>query len=128
MNNIQKFLYGEIYNNDYPAFKWWTSKRKEYNLKLIVCLVLAQLVLSGASYSLGITTIENIIQKTLSALFVDVVLIIFMNIVYFLWPILEIVIFKSKNDIYRKVCFGFINFISATLLAIAIVFVFILKA
>ena len=128
MNILQKFLYGNIENMEYGAFRWWNSKRMEYNLKFIGCLVLAQFLLFGAAQSLQLSADKNIYEKLSGTLIADIVIIIVINILYFLIPILETIAFKSYKPKYRKNVFALTNALNLLILVGAIVFVVILKA
>ena len=125
---VNKFLFGPLIDMNLPPYQWWNSKRKEYTLKFVLCLLSAQMLLFLASFSLGVIKTEEFLGKVINALVLDAVLICVMNVLYFLWPTLEILFFKSINLIYRRYCFAFLNIFSASLFLMAVIFVYYIKA
>jgi hypothetical protein len=109
MNYLNKFFIGRWDNNDLTAFKWWNSKRAEYTIRFLGCLLAGQLLIALASFSLGLTNSENISSRLISLLVGDLILIVFINLLYFLWPAIEAIFFRKSPDGYRKKCFIFLN-------------------
>jgi hypothetical protein len=120
--SIRQFLMGPLENMDLPSYQWWSSKRKEYNLKFISCLLVAQVFFFIASLSLGISNSESILSRILSALFVDAIIILLINLLYFLWPTLEVLFFKKINKIYRRYCFAMLNLLNVLSVVCVLVF------
>jgi len=125
---VQNFVFGRLEHMDYPALKWWNSKRLEYNYKFICCLLLAQFLFLGASLSLGITNEHNWFQRLIGALVADLVIIFLANVGFFIWPIMERFAFKRKRVAYRKACYAFANITSALLPLGAALLILRLKA
>ena len=128
MNELTRFLYGSQKESELSAFKWWNAKRWEYTIRIVGCVLTAQALFFLVSYSLGGITTENLIRRVVGALVSGLFVTAIVNIIYFLWPIMEIVFFKKSSLAYRKSCFAFINFISLMLPVGAILLIFIVKA
>lgn len=124
---IGNFLFGPLIDMHLPPYQWWNSKRKEYTLKFFAFFLPAQVFLFMASFSLGRINAENFLEKVLGALVVDAVLICVLNLLYFLWPTLELLFFKNINLLYRRYCFALLNLFSVSLFVMALSFVFYIK-
>lgn len=117
---LKKFLLGNMSSNEPNSFKWWNSKRIEYSLKLLLCLVIAQVIILATFLHLNEIT-ANRIGYWVGQVFVkDIIVLITANIIYFLMPALETVFFKKSKEKYRKIGFGLLNLISLCIIAITI--------
>lgn len=112
-----KYFFGNWSNQDLPALKWWNTKRKDYNLRLLSCLLIGQFLVALTSLSLGATTSDNLLDRLTGMLLADLLILISVNILYFLWPVIETLLFKTSPNRYRKVCFAFLNTINMLILA-----------
>lgn len=128
MELSSRFFFGSARDASLPAFKWWNSKRIEYNLRFLGCLVAGQALLLMTSYSLGIVTEDNILNKIAAALIVDLVVLAVVNLVYFLWPAIELLLFRNNPQKYRSVCFAVLNGLSLALFVAIFVLMFALKS
>ena len=128
MELSSRFFFGSAKDASLPAFKWWNSKRLEYNLRFLGCLVAGQVLLLMTSYSLGLETADNILNKIAGALIADLVVLAVVNLVYFLWPAVELLLFRKNPQKYRSVCFAALNGLSLTLFVAIFVLMFALKA
>ncbi len=118
-----RFLVGPLGNMDLPSYRWWNSKRKEYNLKFISCLLAAQILFFIAYLTLDISDSESILSRIYRALLVDILIIFIINLLYFLWPTLESLFFKKINKLYRRYCFAVLNLSNIFFVVCALVFV-----
>ncbi len=123
MNN---FFFGTISNMELPTLKWWNSKRKEYNLRFISCLLISQLIMFLVSFSLGGITSDNLTSRISSMLVSDLLLIVVINIIYFIWPAIERIGFKNSPK-FRLRCFAFINGLSLMILIGALILMVVTK-
>lgn len=106
---IHNFIFGPMLSMEKSAYSWWNSKRKEYNIKLLLCFVAAQfLFMLVAVSSTGFADVD-IAQRFIRMLIADLFIFLLMNIVYFLWPTLEVIFFRKINVLYRKYCFAFLK-------------------
>lgn len=121
--SFAKFFYGKLDNMELSALRWWNSKRLEYSVRFLICLIIAQLLFLLTAFSLGGIDTSNILQRLMSAFFWDLVLLLLINVVYFLWPCLEVVLFKKINIVYRKNCFAFLNVLNVLIVISAFVLV-----
>jgi len=117
--SFARFFYGKLDSMELPAFRWWNSKRVEYSLRFLICLIFSQLLFFLIAFSLGGIDTSNIFQRIVSALLSDVVLLLLVNIVYFLWPVIEVILFKEINIVYRKNCFAFLNLLNVLIVVSA---------
>lgn len=121
--SISQFLMGSIKDMDLPSYQWWNSKREEYNLKFISCLLIGQILFFIASLNFGISNPENALSRVFSALFVDLLIILLINVLYFLWPTLEVLFFKKINKLYRRYCFALLNLVNVLFVVCVLIFV-----
>lgn len=110
------------------AYSWWNSKRKEYNIKFLLCLFSAQVLFSLVAISSIGNADAGILRRITGMLVADLLIILLINLIYFLWPTLEVIFFKKINILYRKYCFALLNIINALILVSALIIVFINKA
>jgi hypothetical protein len=127
MSKVKTFLFGPIKNYEMPAFAWWDSKRHEYNIKLVSCLLSAQFIFLLMAISQNKVTSENFVQKISSMLFAGAITVGFFNLIYFLFPALEALLFKKINLLYRRYSFAFLNVINAGFVLTALVALVIVK-
>lgn len=127
MELIRRFFWGQSRDMGLSAFKWWNSKRLEYNLRFLGCLVVGQVLLLMTSYSLGIITVSNILNKVASALLADLVVLVVVNLVYFLWPTLEFLLFRKNPKKYRSVCFAVLNGLNLAIVVTVFVLIITVK-
>lgn len=125
--NIKYFLTGPMNQMEKPAFPWWGSKWLEYNIKFICCLFIAQLLFILVAISKSNENF-NFIMKLAGMLQADFLAIILMNIIYFIFPTLEFLLFRRFNILFRKYTFQFLNIINLIIPIFALVIVFVAKA
>lgn len=128
MELSSRFFFGISGDTSLPAFKWWNSKRLEYNLRFLGCLLAGQVLLLMTSYSLGLATADNILNKIAGALISYLMVLAVVNLVYFLWPALELLLFRANPQKYRSVCFAVLNGLSLALFVAILFLIFAIKA
>lgn len=128
MNKLKMFLYGPLTNHELPAFAWWNSKRQEYNIKLVSCLLSAQFIFFLMAISQNRVTLNNFIQKISTMLYAGALTVAFFNLVYFIFPTLEALFFKKINLLFRRYSFALLNIFNAGILIIALVTLVIVKS
>ncbi len=127
MNFINRFIYGSSGNMDSAPLEWWNSKRKEYSVRFMACLLIGQALvlflnlsyltseftLQGTELKYPLKQIEIelglIIGYSLPYILIDFVILVIVNILYFLLPLIEKYLFSKHHRIYRKSSFAFIN-------------------
>lgn len=124
---LNYFFYGKQGGMELTSFQWWNHKRIEYSLRFISCIVIAQILFLLTAFNLGSIDSSNIIQRIMSAFFTDAILLLLVNILYFLCPILEGILFKKIFIVYRKNCFAFLNLLNVLIVISALVIVFLAK-
>jgi hypothetical protein len=123
--NIHDFIFGPMQAMEKTAYSWWSSKRKEYNIKFLLCLFSAQVLFALVAISSTSNTDVDFLRRITGMLMADLLIILLINLIYFLWPTLEIIFFKKINILYRKYCFAFLNIINVLILLSALIIVFI---
>ena len=122
--NIKYFLTGPMIQMERPAFPWWCSKWLEYNIKFVSCVSIAQLL-----FLLVITSKVShhhfFIAKLVHMLRADLLLIVLINVIYFVFPALEFLVFRKVNILFRKYTFQFLNMVSLAFPVLALVIVFL---
>jgi hypothetical protein len=129
MNILKKFIYGSTVNMDNPPLDWWNAKRKEYNIRFIICLFIGQIITLSKSlyiqlYGINISNLKVELGLLIGAtlpyvigiLIFDFILLVNINILYFTWPILEKIFFPNHFEGYRKICFAFFNLINIAII------------
>jgi hypothetical protein len=125
--NLKYFLTGPMLQMEKAAFPWWGSKWLEYNLKFIFCLFIAQLLFMLAAISMADENF-NFAVKLVGMLKADLLAIILVNIIYFIFPTLEFILFRKFNILFRKYAFQFLNLINLIIPILALAIIFIAKA
>lgn len=125
---IHNFIFGPMQSMEKTAYSWWNSKRKEYNIKFLLCLFSAQFLFALVVISSTSNTDVSILRKITAMLITDLLIIVIINMIYFLWPTLEIFFFKKINILYRKYCFALLNIINVLIFMSALIIVFLAKA
>ena len=123
MNILEVFFFGSMAGMELSSFRWWNGKRLEYNARFVGCLIFAQILFLITGFGLAENGTQHVISSLPGMLVSDLFLFLLVNIIYFLWPSLEIVVSKKWSAVYRKYCFAFINFISAMIALGALVVV-----
>lgn len=124
---INSFIFGPMISMGAPAFSWWESKRLEYNLKFISCLLIAQLLFFLVAISnVGLAEFD-IVRRIMGAIVTDVIFLLALNIIYFAWPIVELVIFRKINIIFRKYMYALLNILNLIIVIGALLIVFLSK-
>jgi hypothetical protein len=92
-----------------PAFKWWNKQRLKYNIGLLVSGFLALLFYIIFFYWV-IVPKDNSTEFTFRTLtfqgIIYLSLLIAANLIYFIGPILEILIHPADKYKFRKIAFG----------------------
>ena len=124
---FSRFLFGPIRNMEWPALKWWNSKRLEYNIKLLLCLIIAQFLLAMVAISTSTGGEFDFVRRLLGAIITDIVILALVNVFYFLMPVLELVFFRKINILYRKYSFALLNILNLVFILVATVMLFVIK-
>ena len=117
---LRNFFLGRQDQMNLPALRWWNHNRLAYNLRLIGCLAIGQLLLLWVGYSEGLIPSQGMFHRISVWFWSDLILLAFMNVLYFLLPWLEVAVFKGRPEKFRAYSFAFINTISALFVAFAI--------
>jgi hypothetical protein len=70
----------------------------------------------------------NFAVKLVGMLKADLLAIILVNIIYFIFPTLEFILFRKFNILFRKYAFQFLNLINLIIPILALAIIFIAKA
>jgi len=124
---ISKFIFGPSGQMELSAIKWWNSKRWEYNLKFLSCLLAAQFLFALVALSLSAHSEVGMGRKILGALTADALILVAVNLIYFLFPLLELMLFKKIYILYRKYTFAFLNLINLGIILGAFIMVLLAK-
>lgn len=125
--NIHNFIFGPMQSMEKPAYSWWNSKRKEYNIKFLLCLLASQLLFALSAISSISNSEVSILRRVAGMLTTDLLIVLLINIIYFLWPTLEIIFFTKINILFRKYHFALLNILNILIFISALIIVFISK-
>lgn len=116
---LRWFFLGRQDHMELTAFRWWNHQRLGYNLRLIGCLLIGQLMILTAGYGEAYYGWDGLMVRIWLGLRSNVALILVFNLLYFLLPWLEGSVFKGRPNRFRAYAFTFINTISALFVVFA---------
>ncbi len=114
------FFAGRQDQMELSALRWWNRHRLGYNLRLIGCLLLGQVLILGAGYGEAYSGWNELSQRIWLGLRSNVALLVTANLLYFLLPWLETSTFKGPPKRFRFYAFTFINTVSVLFVVFAL--------
>lgn len=117
---LRCFFIGQQDRMELPALRWWNQQRLGYNLRLIGCLLVGQLLMLVAGHGDAYSDWDGLSQRVWLGLRSNLALLVTANLLYFLLPWLETSLFKGRPKRFRFYAFTLINTVSALFVIFAL--------
>jgi len=117
---LRCFFIGRQERMELPALRWWNQQRLGYNLRLIGCLLIGQVLMLAVGYGNAYNDWNELSQRIWMGLQSNAALLVAANLLYFLLPWLENSTFKGRPKRFRFYAFTFINTVSALFVMFAL--------